>query len=122
MQQIYEEKRKIAEEKATLEASIVAYKDKKHKDSLSNINIEAEISVSSRRLNDEKARLEQFNNDLKERELKLKHELQKLDEKRQELETKAAKLEQVSFSVNQKHIQAQELYAVISSSSRTSNF
>ena len=49
MQQVYEEKRKLAEERAQIEAAVSGYKDRQHKDSLSDINIEAEISVSTRR-------------------------------------------------------------------------
>ena len=112
MQVIYEEKRKIAEEKATLEASISAYKDKLHKDSLSNINIEAEISVSSKRLNDEKHRVEQASKELNEREILLKQDKVQIEEKKRELDTKLGKLEQMALSINQKYAEAEDLFAV----------
>lgn len=110
MQQVYEDRRKIAEEKAHLEASLNAYKDKQHKDSLSNINIEAEISVSSRRMNDEKSRLEQLKLELREKEMELKQEKLKLEEKKQEMDMKIGKLEQISMVVNQKYKDAEELF------------
>ena len=53
MQQVYEEKRKIAEDKAQFNAKLQSYKDQQHKDSISNLNIEAEISVNSKHLNEE---------------------------------------------------------------------
>lgn len=112
MQQIYEEKRRIAEEKAQVEAAIAGYKDRQHKDSLSNINIEAEISVSTRRLNEEKSRLEEVGRELKEKEFMLKQEKVKLEESRMEIERKTAKLEQMAATVNHKYIQAEDLSAV----------
>ncbi len=113
MQQIYEEKRKLAEERAKLDSEISAYKDKIHKDSLSNINIEADITVSTRRLNEEKQRIDQFSKDLKEKEFELKQENIKLEEKRRELDIKFSKLEQMAFTVNQKYQNAEDLYDVL---------
>ena len=69
MQAIYEEKRKIAEDRAKLDAELSGYKDKQHKDSLSNINVEAELSVGTRRLNEEKIKLEQLSKELKDKEI-----------------------------------------------------
>lgn len=112
MQQIYEEKRKNAEERANLEASIAAYKDKTHKDSLANISIEAELTVNSKRLKDEKTRLEEANLNLKEREAALRQEKHALDEKKQELDIRAAKLEKMSIDVNHKYLETEELYLV----------
>ena len=114
MQQVYEEKRKIAEERAQVEAAVAGYKDRQHKDSLSNINIEAELSVSTRRLNEEKARLEELAKELKEREFLLKQEKIKLDENRMEIERKTAKLEQMAATVNHKYSQAEDLHSVSS--------
>lgn len=112
MHQLYEEKRKIAEERAHVEATLSAYKDRQHKDSLSNINIEAEISVSTRRLNDEKSRLEQLTKELKDKEAQLQQEKQLLEEKKQQIDAKIAKLEQMSALVNKKYSEADELFAV----------
>jgi hypothetical protein len=112
MQQVYEEKRKIAEEKATLDAQLAVYNDKKHKDSLSNINIEAENSVNSKRIQEEKQRLERRSKELEEKEAQLKQEKIKLDERKQELDMKTAKLEQMAFSVNQRYEKAEETYTV----------
>lgn len=112
MQQVYEEKRKIAEEKAYVEATRAAYEDKKHKDSLSAINLEAELSVNSKRLTEDKQRIERLTKELDERDAQLKAEKVKLDERRQELEIKAVKLEQMAFAVNQKYEKAEELFSV----------
>jgi uncharacterized protein (DUF3084 family) len=112
MQVIYEEKRKIAEDRAKLDAEISGYKDKQHKDSLSNINIEAELSVGTRRLNEEKLRIEQHSKELKDREIALKEERVILEEKKRELDAKTAKLEQMAFTVNQKNSHAEDLFAV----------
>lgn len=112
MQQIYEEKRKIAEERANLEASLNAYKDKKHQDSLNNINVEAEISVSTKRLSEEKERLEKLKNELKEKEIELKQEKKSMDEKKMELEAKLNKIDQLQAVLNQKYSDAEELYLV----------
>ena len=112
MQQIYEEKRKIVEERANLEASMNAYKDKKHQDSLNNINVEAEISVSTKRLNEEKERLEKLRNELKEKEIELKQEKKNLNEKKLELEVKMGKIDQFQSILNQKYTDAEELYLV----------
>ena len=109
MQQVYEEKRKIAEEKAQLEASIKAYKDKVHQDSLNNINSEAQIAVMGRSLQDEKARLEIVNKELLQFEKTLKQERQAIDMKAAEIEAKALKLEQMSVMVSQKNQQAEEI-------------
>ncbi len=113
MQQIYEEKRKLAEERAKLDAEINAYKDKQHKDSLSNINIEADITVSTRRLNEEKQRIEILSKELKEKDFQLKQGSIELEEKRKELEIKFTKLEQMSFIVSQKYQNAEDLFNVI---------
>ncbi len=113
MQQVYEEKRKIAEEKAQLDAQLSAYNDKKHKDSLSNINLEAEITVNSKRLHEEKQRLEKLSKELDERDAAIKQERAKLDERKQDIEIKAAKLEQMAFSVNQLYEKAEDIYSVI---------
>ncbi|CAF0756317.1 unnamed protein product [Brachionus calyciflorus] len=110
MQQIYEEKRKIAEDRANLEASLNAYKDKQHKDSLSNINIEAEISVSTKRLNDEKERLEKLRIDLREKELEIQQEKKSLEEKKHEMNIKNNKLDQLQAVLNSKYSDAEELY------------
>lgn len=112
MQQVYEEKRKLAEERAQIEAAVAGYKDKQHKDSLNNINIEAEISVGTRRLNDEKARLEVLARELKEKEFLLKQEKIKLDEKNMEIEKKTGKLEHMAATVNHKYQLAEELQTV----------
>lgn len=112
MQQLYEEKRKIAEEKAHVEAAVAAYKDKQHKDSLNNINVEAEISVSTRRLSDEKARIEQMLKELKDKEAKLEQDKAVFEEKKQNLDTRAAKLEQMAAIVNKKYTEAEELFNV----------
>jgi len=112
MQQVYEEKRRLAEEKAQIDAAVASYKDRQHKDSLNNINIEAEISVSTRRLNDEKTRLEALAKDLREKEFLLKNEKVKLDERNMEIEKKTAKLEHMAATVNQKYLQSEELQAV----------
>lgn len=112
MQAIYEEKRKIAEDRAKLDAELSGYKDKQHKDSLSNINVEAELSVGTRRLNEEKIKLEQLSKELKDKEIALKEERVILEEKKRELDAKTAKLEQMAFAVNQKYSQAEDLFAV----------
>ena len=112
MQVIYEEKRKIAEDRAKLDADIVGYKDKQHKDSLSNINVEAELTVGTRRLHDEKSRMEQLSKEFKEKEVALKEERAVLDEKKRELDIKIAKLEQMAYTVNQKYIQAEDMLVV----------
>jgi hypothetical protein len=112
MQQIYEEKRKIAEERAQVEAAVSSYKDRQHKDSLNNINIEAEISVSTRRLNDEKLRIEQLTRDLKEKETQLQQEKLSLEEKKKQIDMQTAKLEQMAAIVNKKYQDADDLIAV----------
>jgi hypothetical protein len=112
MQQLYEEKRQLAEDKAQIEAAIVAYKDKQHKDSLSQINIEAEISVSTKRLNEEKGRLDQLSKEIKEKEASIKQEKITLEEKKLELDSKASKLEQIAFIANQRYLQAEEIFEV----------
>lgn len=112
MQQMYEEKRKIAEERAQVDAAFASYKDRQHKDSLSNINIEAEISVSTRRLNDEKSRIEQLMKEYKEKETQLQQEKQIFDEKKQQLEAKSAKLEQMAAIVNKKYSDSDDLVIV----------
>jgi hypothetical protein len=112
MQQIYEEKRNFAEERAQLESAANAYKDKQNKDSLNNINIEADLTVSTRRLNEEKSRVEQMDKELREKELTLKQETARLDERRKELDANFAKLEQMAFQVNQKYMNAEELFNV----------
>ena len=112
MQQIYEEKRKIAEDRANLEASLTAYKDKQHKDSLSNINTEAEISVSTRRIQEEKERLEKTKAELKEKEIEIRQEKKMLEEKKAEMESKMIKLDQLQAVLNQKYSDAEELYTV----------
>jgi len=68
--------------------------------------------VSSRRLGDEKARLEELGKELREREFLLKNEKVKLDERRVEIEKKTAKLEQMAATVNQKYLQSEELQTV----------
>ena len=112
MQQMYEEKRKIAEERAQVDAAFASYKDRQHKDSLSNINIEAEISVSTRRLNDEKSRIEQLMKEYKEKETQLQQEKQIFDEKKQQLEAKSSKLEQMAAIVNKKYSDSDDLVIV----------
>lgn len=112
MQQIYEEKRKIAEERAQLDASIQAYKEKQHKDSLSNINVEAELSIGSKHLKEEISRLERFENALKLQEEQLKVEKNSLNEKKREIDMKEAKLEQMAFAVKQKYVEAENMYTV----------
>ena len=112
MHLIYEEKRKIAEDRAKLDAELASYKDKQHKDSLSNINIEAELSVGTRRLTEEKLKTEQYSKELREKEISLKEEKVILEEKKRELDAKTAKLEQMAFAVNQKYTQAEDLLAV----------
>lgn len=119
MQQLYEDKRKLAEERAQIEAAVTSYKDRQHKDSLKNINVEAEISVSTRRLTDETSRLEKLSTELKEKEFMLKQEKIKLEEKNTEIEKKTAKLEQMAATVNHKYIQAEEMYSVSRYNKRT---
>ena len=114
MQQVYEEKRRMAEERIQLDATLAMYKDKQHKDSLSSINMEADLSVTSRRVAEEKQRLEQAAQRLKEFEEQVRAERQQTDDRRRELDTKYAKLEQMAFHLNQKQTQAEELLAVIS--------
>lgn len=112
VKQIYEEKCRIAEERATLDASIAAYKDKMHKDSLANINNEAEMTVGLKRLKDEQLRLEKYNADLKEKEARLKREQLELDEKRHELGVKMSNLEKMAVNVHQKYFESEELLSV----------
>ena len=112
MQQIYEEKRKLAEEKAQLEASLHMYKDQKHKDSLSNINIEAELSVSNKHLKEEKLRLEKLEVTLKAEEERIKTEMNNLDQRRRELDMKEAKLDQMAYMIRQKYTESENLFNV----------
>lgn len=112
VKQIYEEKCRLAEERANLEAMVAAHKDKIHKDSITNINNEAEMSVGLKRLKDEQLRLEKYNSELNDKENRLKRERVELDEKRHELETKMSNLEKMAISVHQKHFEAEELLLV----------
>jgi chromosome segregation ATPase len=112
MQQVYEEKRKLSEEKAQLDANIAAYKEKQHRDSLNSINIEADNSVATRRINEEKARLEKLAKDLEEQKVIINKERDTLQQSKNELEVKMGKLEQMAFSVNQKYSNAEDLYNV----------
>jgi hypothetical protein len=112
MQQVYEEKRRVAEEKAQLEAALLAYKDKQHKDSLSNITLEAELSVNGKRLLEERDRLERVRKELDDRELLLKQEKAALEQKRIEIESKSAKLEQMAIAVNQKYTHTEDMLDV----------
>lgn len=109
MQQVYEEKRKMAEEKAQLEAALKSYKEKMHHDSIQNINTEAQLNVQSRSLSDEKSRLDLFKLELLQIEKNLKEEREKIGAKAAEIEAKSAKLEQMSMMLSQKHLQAEEM-------------
>lgn len=110
MQQIYEEKRKIAEERAQLDAQLQIYKERQHKDSLSNLNIEAELSVSSKFMREEKNRLEKVEAAIKIQEDQLKIEKTNLEEKRRDIDTREAKLEQMAYAVKQKYAEAENFH------------
>ena len=112
MMQIYEEKRKLAEERAQLETNIGAYRDKMHKDSLSNINIEAELTVGRKRLADDKSRLEKIAQELKEKEIQLKQERLVLEEEKRDLDHKTGKLEQMAIEVNKRLQHSEENLSV----------
>lgn len=113
MHQIYEEKRKLAEEKAKLDAAITSYKDNVYHDSLSKMNVEAELTVNSKRLQDEKIRLDKLSMEIREREASLKQQQLSLNEKKQELDISMKKLEQSDSLINQKLSLTNELYQVI---------
>jgi hypothetical protein len=113
MQQVYEEKRKIAEERAQLDAQLQIYKERQHKDSLSNLNIEAELTVSSKFMREEKNRLEKAEAAIKIQEDQLKIEKANLEEKRRDIDTREAKLEQMAYAVKQKYIEAENFHTVI---------
>ena len=112
MQQVYEEKRKIAEDRAQLDAQLQIYKERQHKDSLSNLNIEAELTVSTKFMREEKARLEKAEATLKIQEDQLKVEKTNFEEKRRDIDTREAKLEQMAYAVKQKYVEAENLYTV----------
>jgi hypothetical protein len=113
MQQVYEEKRKIAEERAQLDAQLQIYKERQHKDSLSNLNIEAELTVSSKFMREEKNRLEKAEAAIKIQEDQLKIEKANLEEKRRDIDTREAKLEQMAYAVKQKYVEAENVHTVI---------
>jgi hypothetical protein len=113
MQQVYEEKRKIAEERALLDVQSQSYKERQHKDSLSNLNIEAELSVSTKYMREEKARLERLENTLKLQEEQTKMDRASIDERRRDIDIREAKLEQMAYAVKQKYVEAENLYTVI---------
>jgi hypothetical protein len=91
---------------------LLAYKDKQHKDSLSNITLEAELSVNGKRLLEEKERLERVRKELDDKELSLKQERVMLEQKRAEIESKSAKLDQIAMTVNQKYTHAEDMLEV----------
>ena len=112
MMQIYEEKRKIAEDRAQLDSDIAAYKDRIHKDSLSNINIEAELTVGRKRMAEDKARLEKLVAELRDKEAQLKQERLMLEEEKRDFDMKSAKLEQLAIEVNKRLLQSEEKLSV----------
>ena len=112
MQQVYEEKRKIAEDKAQFNAKLQSYKDQQHKDSISNLNIEAEISVNSKHLNEERVKLEKLEKAIKEQEEQIKKDKSLLDDRRREFDIREARIEQIAISIQQKFAEADNLFKV----------
>jgi hypothetical protein len=112
MQQVYEEKRKLAEERAQFELTVQAYKNQQHNDSLKNINLEAEISVATKYLKDEKIRLDKLESTLKLQEQQMYDQRKKLEERKDALNKREAELQETIVDTNKKYAEAQTLYEV----------